>query len=185
MELALVVAIGAVVLGLRNGGSLHALASTSFRAPLLLFAGLVLQVILDVWEPSWLSVGLALALLLASNALVASFIAVNQKLPGMLLVAVGLALNVIVITSNGAMPVSPEAARRSGASTSVEGAGAKHEVMDEDTVLPWLGDVIPVPGVGLVLSVGDVVLAAGMSRLVYVRTVSGRRQGRASRTASG
>ena len=185
MEVALIVAIAAALVGLRKGGSLHALAYTHFRAPLLLLAGLVLQLGLNLWEPEWLTDDLALALLLSSNAIVASFIAVNQKLPGMLLIAMGLALNVAVITANRAMPVSAQAAEQSGATTVVGDAGIKHEALDEDTVLPWLGDVIPVPGLRLVLSVGDLLLDAGMSKLLYVRTLSGRPNRPASRTASG
>jgi hypothetical protein len=38
-----------------------------------------------------------------------------------------------------------------------------------DTKLPWLGDVIPLPRLGEVLSVGDVVLIAGTIRLIYAR----------------
>jgi Family of unknown function (DUF5317) len=185
MELALIVGIAAAIVGLRRGGSLHALAYTRLRAPLLLLAGVLLQVALNSWHPQWLTNDRALALLLSANALVASFLAVNQRLPGMLVIALGLALNITVITANRAMPVSAKAAERSGATTAVGDAGIRHEALDEDTVLPWLADVIPVPGSGLVLSVGDVLLATGISRLVYVRTLSGQRGGATSRPASG
>jgi hypothetical protein len=38
-----------------------------------------------------------------------------------------------------------------------------------ETTLPWLGDVIPLPRLGEVLSLGDVVLIAGTVRLIYAR----------------
>ena len=184
MELALVIALGAALIGVRRGGSLQALSNTRFRAPALVFVGLGLQLAFDLWSPEWLTKDMALALLLVSNTFVALFIALNQRLPGMLLIAVGLALNVAVIAANGAMPVSPEAAESSGATTSVDDTGGKHEALDEDTLLPWFADVIPVPGVRVVLSVGDLLLALGIGRLVYACTTSARR-GERSRTASG
>jgi len=39
-------------------------------------------------------------------------------------------------------------------------------------VMPWIADVIPIPGLKMVLSIGDFVLAAGIGRLVYKRTVA-------------
>lgn len=185
MELALIAAVVAVVVGLVRGGSLQTLADTRFRAPLLLLVGVVVQLALDFWDPGWLTDGIAVAVLLFSNVLVAFFIFFNRALPGMLLALLGLALNVAAISANGAMPVSPQAAARSGATTSVGDAGIKHEVLDAETVLPWLGDVIPVPGLGLVLSAGDVLLAGGIGWLIYARITSTRQRRAASGTASG
>lgn len=185
MEVALIVAVVAVSVGLSKGGSLHTLANTQFRVPIVLFVGLVLQLTLEVLNPQWLTDGISLAVLLFSNVLVALFIFFNRGLPGMVSVLLGLALNVVAISANGAMPVSPQAAERSGAATSVGDAGVEHEVLDEETVLPWLGDVIPVPGLGLVLSLGDLLLAAGIGWLIYARTTSTRQGRTASRTASG
>jgi hypothetical protein len=185
MELALVAVVVATLIGLAREGSLHALADTQFRVPFLLVVGFAVQLTLDVWDPAWLTDATALAALLLSNVLVAFFIFFNRGLPGMSLALLGLALNVVVMSANGGMPVSREAAERSGATASVSDAGAEHEVLDAETALPWLGDVIPIPPVGLVVSVGDVLLAAGIGWLTYARTTA-RRWGRtASRTASG
>ena len=45
--------------------------------------------------------------------------------------------------------------------------------MGPKTVLPWLGDVIPLPRLGEVLSLGDVLLVAGVAVLVYRRMLTG------------
>jgi hypothetical protein len=66
--------------------------------------------------------------------------------------------------------------------------GVKHEIAGPDTVLPFLGDVIPLPYLSRIISVGDVVLAIGIAILVYRRTMGdeGKRAGkRAATRASG
>ncbi|MGH2734454.1 MAG: DUF5317 domain-containing protein [Actinomycetota bacterium] len=170
VELALVVAVVATIAGLLRGGSLEALASTRFRAPWLLFAGLALQVAFDLWSPSWMNASGALAVVLSSNAFVLAWLWLNRRLPGVLLAAVGLALNVVVIASNQAMPVSLHAIEAAGGEATSLPRDLKHEPAGSDTILPWLGDVIPMPVVGTVISVGDVVLAAGVGVLAYRRT---------------
>jgi hypothetical protein len=42
-------------------------------------------------------------------------------------------------------------------------------------VLPWLGDVIPLPRLGEVLSLGDLLLVGGIFLLVYRRMLAGLR----------
>ena len=185
MEVALVIGVLAAVAGILRGGSLRSIAETQFRYPWLIFAGFAAQIAVGFWEPGWLSDGGALAVLLVSNGLIATFVVLNRTVAGMLLVGLGLALNVAVISANGAMPVSRSAAERSGATTDVGDEGVEHEVLNEETLLPWLGDVIPVPGLGLVLSVGDLLLAGGIARLVYCRSRSGTVDVAPSKTASG
>lgn len=173
MILALVVAVAAAVFGLIRGGSLDALAETKLRWLPLLFAALVLQAGFDLWNPGWLTDTGDLAVLLASHATVAVFFASNWKLPGMALAAAGFVLNVTVIAANGAMPVSQRAAELAGLENIGE-LGIKHELLDDDTALSWLADVIPVPGTEKVVSLGDILLAGGIGWLVYRRTTSRR-----------
>ena len=175
MILALVVAVVASVLGVIRGGSLDALADTKLRWLPLLFAALALQAGFDLWNPPWLTDAGDLVVLLVSHATVAVFFALNWKLAGMALAAAGFALNVIVIAANGAMPVSQRAAELAGLEDIGE-LGIKHELLDDDTAVPWLADVIPVPGTEKVVSLGDVLLAGGIGWLVYHRTTSSRRE---------
>ncbi|HYP24632.1 MAG TPA: DUF5317 domain-containing protein [Actinomycetota bacterium] len=169
MLTALVLAVLTGVVARLRGGSVDDLAETKFRWTPLLVAGLVLQVTFLYWEPEWLGDGGGLAIVLLSNLTVAAWLFVNRTLPGLLLAGAGMALNVLVIAANGAMPVLPRSAEKAGVEQSLDDASIKHERLDEDTILPWLGDAIPVPPFKEVLSVGDVVLALGLCRVVDAR----------------
>ena len=172
MLIAFALAVGAAALGVARGGTLEALAATKLRWTALLVGGLGLQVTLLAWSPTWLTGARALLVLVVSNLALVVFIAGNRRLPGMLVADVGLALNLLVIVANGAMPVSVEAARAAGIGSGIGAPRLEHEPMGPNTVLSWFGDVIPVPRLGEVWSVGDLVLAAGIARLVYVRTTA-------------
>ena len=180
MLVALVVAVVAALVGRLRGGSFEGLAATSFRAPAVLWAGVAIQIGIDVWDPEWLGEGAALAVLLGTNALVAVFLALNHRFPGMIVAAAGMALNVIVIAANGAMPVS----RSGAAGVRLEDLGFKHEFLDESTRLPFLADVIPIDFLRTLISAGDVVLAAGIAWFVYGRMMSGDTMDRAKRSTT-
>jgi uncharacterized protein DUF5317 len=176
MVTTVILGVIAVVLGLARGGSMAGLAATRLQWMPVLFGGLAIQVVIGVWSPDWLTDNGELAILVASNALVAVFIAANRRLPGILLAGLGLALNLLVITANGAMPVSDSAAEMAGIEGVPVDAGLfKHEHLDDDTILPWIGDVIGIPVAKEVVSLGDVVLALGIARLIYYQTTSNRR----------
>ena len=161
----------ALIAGLARGGSLKSLAETRVRWLILLFEGLAIQLVFDIWDPPGLTAGGGLAVLLLSNTAVGAFLLLNKRIPGMLVVGLGLLLNTIVITANQAMPVSPSAAATAGIEPPPSiSDDLKHERLDSETQLGWLGDVIPVPGVKEVLSLGDIVLALGAARLVYTQT---------------
>jgi hypothetical protein len=167
-----VVAVGAAVAGLLRGGSLGALATTEARGLWLVYAALVLQVGAQIWSPVWLTSSAAAAVVVASNLIIALFLAANRKLPGAWVAIAGLLLNVVVIAANGAMPVAEGAVN---APVVVDEGALKHEPMTGDTVFPWLGDVLPLPIVREIWSAGDVLLAAGIATLVYARTTASNR----------
>jgi hypothetical protein len=164
MLILVAVALGAALL---RGGSLESLAKTSFRRNPLLFAGLGLQVGAGFWSPEWLTGGAALSVVLASNALVAAWLLFNLRLPGLALALGGLLLNVTVISLNGAMPVSQGAIADARVENSLQDAGLKHEPMNDATALGFLGDVLVVPYLREILSIGDVLLALGIAYLAY------------------
>jgi hypothetical protein len=159
----------AVVASYARGGRMHRIAEAPLRWSGLLFAGVAVQVFVDVgavrgFLPSagWASYGL----LLASQLLVVGWVAGNWHLPGTRLVTLGLVLNALVIGANGAMPVDPDAIRALG----IEGAtvsGGKHVLLDEGTRFPWLADIWPIPPLRSIISVGDVVLAVGLIPLAH------------------
>jgi hypothetical protein len=108
--------------------------------------------------------------LVVSAGLVVAFLTGNRGLRGTGLVALGLLANALVVGANGAMPVSADAAARAGVGTAdlIAGSDPRHVPAGPQTRLRWLGDVIPVPlpRVPLVVSPGDVLVAAGLGQLV-------------------
>jgi Family of unknown function (DUF5317) len=111
----------------------------------------------------------AAVMLLGSYGMLFGFTLLNRRLPGTVLVFAGLALNLAAIAPNGGMPVDPVAARMAGAGSITVQDDAKHHLLGPDDVLPFLADVIGVPPPArLVVSLGDVVLYAGV--LMFVVT---------------
>ena len=173
MTVVLVVVALAVLVGLVRGGSLAQLGELHLPGWPLVILGLLVQVVgAFAGDPTLYVVGM-----LASAVCVTAFVARNRHLPGMALIAAGFLLNAIVVTANGAMPVDQRAAAKAGVSIGhvSDGVDAKHEIRDADTLLPLLSDIIAVPipgGYGSnVLSLGDVVLAAGIGVLVLNSTL--------------
>ena len=177
---ALVLAV-AVAASLVRGGSFRRLGRAPLRLTWLLFVGVALQLTADLGAAAgWLTAGAwpSYGLLLASQLVVLSWIAVHWHLPGMLLIALGLAANAAVMAANGAMPVHPDALSALGHDGSALQRG-KHMVLDAGTRLPWLADIWAVPPIRSVISVGDLFIAAGLvpavHQLMTYRTQAERR----------
>lgn len=167
MSLVVCALLAALVLGRWRGGSLEALGARPLRRRRLVVAALLTQAAGAVVGGPVHATALAV-----SAALLLCFLAVNRGVRGTGLVALGLLANALVVGLNGAMPVSERAAARAGVPEVVRLAelDPRHEVADDATRLPWLGDVVPVP-LPLrpeVVSVGDVLVAAGLAQLVVV-----------------
>lgn len=169
MPFTLLVLVVAILVSYLRGGRLSRIPDTPLHWSWLLFAGLFLQLGVDLAvSREWL-VDAATAtwlLLLFSQVLVLAWVVRNWALPGMLLVGIGLLLNAVVMAANGAMPVSLEAIRAVGVEDPVIPLG-KHTVLDESTRLPWLADIWALAPLRSVISIGDVVLAAGLLPLLH------------------
>jgi hypothetical protein len=133
------------------------------------------------------------ALHLLSYALDGYFVFANRRLVGVPIVALGAALNVAAITSNGGvMPASASALRIAGIAAR---PGFDNSAALTHAHLALLGDVIPVPGpwpIGNVLSVGDLIIFVGALIVLHVACESRlsrlrpqRRSARISRDARG
>jgi hypothetical protein len=165
-----------VGVGWLRGGSLEQLATMQLRWAWLVAAATALTVVGAFAGPLGLPAPgtVYVVSIIAGAALVCAFVVLNRHLIGIPLVAVGFAMNAVVIAANGAMPVSERAAERAGVDLTALRAAedAKHEFADRRTRLRPLADVIPVPLPGPlrrgsnVVSAGDVVLAAGLAQLV-------------------
>ena len=119
---------------------------------------------------------LPLAMLLASFVLLTVFAAVNIRLVGFPLIAIGICCNFLVIAVNHGMPVTRQALVASRQEDTlrllVEDGGAKHHLANDEDRLLFLGDVIAIGPLQQALSVGDLftyggvilVIVAGMRR---------------------
>ena len=168
MPFTLSVLVLAVAVSLLRGGRLHRIADAPLRSAWLLLVGLALQVAVDVAAArALLTTGpMTAGPLLASHLLVLVWVLRNWVFPGIWLIALGLGLNAAVIAANGAMPVDPAAIAALGLEGTRVPVG-KHTLLTADTRLPWLADILPLPPLRTIISVGDVVLAAGLLPLTH------------------
>jgi hypothetical protein len=190
---ALAILIG-LLAGLVRGGSLAAIGEARLRWLWLVPAGLLVSgyVALGVGleAPWWV-----LPLHLGSYALLLAVMIANRRVVGIPIIAAGLVLNALVIASNGGlMPQSPQTIHvKHPDETFLPGQHPRHT---KDVVLPreatrlwWLSDVLVTPEglpVRTVVSVGDVILAAGLVWCVQGLMQRRRRApGRALRVAAG
>jgi hypothetical protein len=81
---------------------------------------------------------------------------------------VGFTLNSLAIGLNGgAMPFAARAAQRAGVPADlITTPTAGHIPIAHQTRVDFLADVIPLPGLGAVVSAGDLLMAAGISILI-------------------
>jgi Family of unknown function (DUF5317) len=178
MNLFAAVILLAFLLGYVFGGRIRRFEQLHLRWPWLAVAGLALQFVPLPDGASGTDLVVRTAVLSCSYLLLLGFAALNIRLAGVPLIFVGLALKLLVIASNGGMPVSREALESSGQGDVLqelidEGA-AKHHLLTDDDVLTPLADVIPVGGpIKQVVSLGDVFVYAGVVWLI-VAVMRGR-----------
>ncbi len=155
-----------LVIALARGGRVSRVLELRTRHLWILFIPFALQLIAfsPLGDAPVSGALLAKALYVSSLAVAALAVWLNRHLPGLTLISLGLALNFVVIALNGGfMPVSLEARRLAGRASLIE-RDANVIPMTPDTVLPWLGDVLPLPaGVPFanVFSIGDVLITLG------------------------
>jgi hypothetical protein len=172
--------VAALAIGVAAGFALHGrvdnLARLRFRWPWFAVAvmgvrGAVLLTPLRHVD------GVQYLYLVALTALVAWTVWQIELVRGIWLIAIGSALNLVVIAANGArMPVAPELAGNLFGS----GPIGQYTLIAAETNLGWLADWIALPGplgslVPEAYSPGDVVVAVGIAVIVAVamRTPSG------------
>ncbi len=156
-----------VSLGRLRGGRFQALSTLRLRATGLVVLAVIVQFGLGaVSSDAWRYVALV-----ASYGLMGVWLAINLRdgpnwrRAGLALVSAGYALNLLAIVPNGNMPVSTDALRRAGgseASFEEKPNIDKHVASVTGDVWPWLGDVIAVPPLRAVISIGDVAMVIGV-----------------------
>lgn len=170
MLLVVLTVAAAVVIGRLRGGRFDNLSTASLRGGLLAVGAAVAQ-LLHAISPHPLA---AVVLTGISQVALLAFLWCNRYVAGAFLAAVGSTLNTAVILANGAMPVSRDAMLLVSRHHPEEITGGRHRLLADGDALPWLADVIGLPLLRTVVSVGDVVLAAGIALVVMHLMLSPR-----------
>lgn len=178
LALLIVLALG-LIAGFARRGSLQNLANARLRLWPLVFVSVGLVVAAELVPRD--ADMLAYSLVLLSFGALFSFAGANWRISGMAFIALGAACNVTVILANQGMPISADAAARSGyageAAQNLVIRGKHFVSTGDDARLLFLGDVIPLGGSPAVASIGDLIIWAGMILLIQelMRGPRGRR----------
>ncbi len=172
-----------LVAGLAAGGRIDNLLAVRLRWTLLIFVALAIRLVTEaaLVRDVALAEQLRMPLLGAAYGILIVALWMNRARPGIGLALVGTALNATAILVNGgAMPVWDQALEAAGMApedilSPIHFLLAAEPPLDFLLQLGPLGDVIPVPlpFVRNVLSVGDVLLAAGLAFFVFAALLRG------------
>ena len=171
----------AVLVVVATRGSFRRLGRIQLRGLWALFLALALQIALEfdvVPKARYDDVGFGLLLL--SFALILGFCIVNRRTSGFLVIAVGVAMNLLVIALNQGMPTKDEVHQRNGREVHVPiERTVKHRPEEPDDQLVFLSDQITVPGIpNQQYSIGDIVIALGIIDVCFEASRRPRRFGR-------
>jgi hypothetical protein len=163
-----------------TGGQFRQLGKIQLRRVWLLFAGLGLQILVEVIDlPRARFDDVGLAILLASYVFIIGFGLSNLLLTGMGVITVGIAMNAFVIALNQGMPY------RAPEGETLE-TTVKHRPEKTDDILPELGDYIVLGSpANMSISFGDLVIAVGLVDLTFRASRRPRRSRKGNRTATG
>jgi hypothetical protein len=161
----------AIAIVLVTRGSFRQLLRLRIQSIWLAILALGIQIALEFVDvPKDRIDDLGFALLMGSYALLLAFCFVNLRVRAMWIVALGVALNTLVIGLNQGMPTRDRDVTTASGRTvdkPIERT-AKHRPESDDDLLPFLGDQIVIPDpVDEVISAGDIVLAFGIVAVCY------------------
>lgn len=170
MWLLLVTVLGAAGVVLVTRGGWSDLTRLRASAVWLLWLGLLLQIALEYIQfPKSEIETVGYALLMVSYALIIAFCLTNVSTRGFGVIAIGVAMNALVIGLNQGMPTRPVGTDASGnrVRKAVEQT-VKHRQETSSDLLGGLGDKILFPRpLNTLVSFGDIVIAIGICELVY------------------
>jgi hypothetical protein len=146
-----------------------------FNRPLWLIAPFLVQLAaMSIHSYLSQSVFLFLSLVNFSYLLLIFALWQNRHIPGFRIFLIGTIANALVIWfNNGRMPVSLEAIHFAGLESYIPAlvrGVTKHQLMDDHTVLWFLGDIIPFSrpyAEHSILSIGDVFQSSGIALLIW------------------
>jgi hypothetical protein len=148
------------------GGSVAALAEVRLRGTAIVALALGVQVLITTLVPG-LADGAFRVVHAGTYALLAVFLWLNRRLPGVWIIGLGGLANAVAIVANGGvMPAADAALATAGLPAETPGEFANSAAVHAP-VLGWLGDVFAVPDalgpLANVFSAGDVIIAVGLA----------------------
>lgn len=156
-----------IVAGYALGGRLDRLGDLQFHWAWLAIAGLVVQVVLFSGPVATVVGDWGPPIYVASTAAVLVAVLRNWRVPGLALVALGAASNLLAIAANGGvMPASAEAVAALGAEAA---EGFSNSVVMADPALRPLTDIFALPSwvpLANVFSIGDVLIGVGVAVVI-------------------
>lgn len=159
-----------------TGGSLAALADVRLRGAWLVALALGVQIVIVSVLPG-LAAEVFKPVHAATYGMLAAFLWLNRRLPGVWIIGLGGLANAVAIVANGGvMPASGGALAVAGLPPEKPGEFANSAAVHSPS-LGWLGDVFAVPEalgpLANVFSAGDVIIAVGLA--VALHRLAGRR----------
>jgi hypothetical protein len=163
-----------VLIGILSGGTPAGLGGLRFRWGALVMAGMAAQLLLFS-SPLGDALGVAApAVYVATNGVVLLAVARNLAIPGLPLVLLGGAANLLAVAANGGyMPVSRAAMEAMGRAP---GSGYSNSALLEHVQLAPLTDIFAMPAwlpVANVFSAGDILIGIGVA-IAIVAGMHGR-----------
>ncbi len=170
----------AVVIGLAagvvRGGDFPTILNTQIYHPEFLASSIICALVVSATDVDSDGV-VAFAALVGAFA----FALMNLHLVGMVIIAIGLALNLFVFILNFETPVRPNALVEAEIVTSEQlerGVSIKGhvELADDDSVFDTLGDTFPIRWAEKVVSIGDLILLVGLANVTGNLMLGNQRQ---------
>jgi hypothetical protein len=168
--LLLVTAVAAGLVVILTKGHWRTLAQLRVNAAWLLAAGLAIQIALEYVSFSGDQIEtVGYGLLMTSYALILAFCVVNLPTRGFGVIALGIAMNALVIGLNQGMPTRPIGVDSQGNRIRKPVVQTvKHRQERADDILGGLGDKILFPSpLNTLVSFGDLVIAIGICELAF------------------
>jgi len=168
-------------------GSWYRLVHLPIQASLLFVTGVLIQGTLEYvnFTPNGIETA-GYGLLMLSYVFLLAFCFVNLPLRGMGVIAVGIALNTIVIGLNLGMPTRPVQIENGRRVEKPIEQTVKHRPESPDDLLGFLGDKILLPTpFDTLISIGDIVIVIGVCELAYFGSHKRRRRTRQRPVAAG
>jgi hypothetical protein len=158
------------LLGLSAGGRLSGLIHLRLQWDYVLVVLLIVQGMLPALSASGISGDVLYLLWAVTFPVMALVCLLNLRVPGMAVAGAGLLLNAAVVLLNHGMPVLPAAVVAAGGTAEMlRNSDFAHNAASAATNLPFLADVLPIPGpagVRGVASAGDLLLTCGVAGAV-------------------